>query len=405
MKALRGLLPLALLAVCSCRPDLLNAANTASTNSLVEGNTRFACDLYARLKTSPGNLFFSPYSISTCLAMAYAGARGSTEAQMAQVLHFPGGTLQSSFAGLQAQLQNAQKQKGIELDIANGLWSQQDHPFLPEFLNVARQEYGATLNMVDFGRRAESATREINNWVAQKTRNKIQNIIAPGAINGSTRLVLANAIYFKGAWAVPFQKSATRPQLFHLSAGHRVNAPFMTHVDTVKYFENGDLQGVGLPYAGEELSMLILLPREADGCSRLENSLQPPLLETWLTQMQKQKVQLIIPRFKLESGFSLQGVLANMGMPEAFSAKADFSGIDGARDLFISSVAHKAWVDVNEEGTEAAAATTAIMAATAFHKPPPPPPVFRADHPFLFLIRDTRSGSILFLGRLAEPGS
>ena len=405
MKALRGLSTLALLAACSCRPDLLNAAQTTSTNLLVEGNTSFAFDLYARLKANPGNLFFSPYSVSTCLAMAYAGARGNTGVQMAKVLHFHQGAVVSSFVGLQAQLRATEKQKGIELNIANGLWAQRDHPFLPEFLQVARQDYEATLNRVDFSSGAETIAREINDWVSEKTHNKIRDIIAPGVLNQATRLVLANAIYFKGAWAVPFQKNATRPQPFHVSATRQLDAPFMTHVDTVNYVEDEDMQGIELPYEGAELSMVILLPRAVDGCSKLEGLLQPLSLNSWLARMQKQKVQIFIPGFKLESGFSLQGVLASMGMPDAFSPNADFSGIDGGRGLFISSVAHKAWVEVNEEGTEAAAATTTVISQRAYQKPPPPPPVFRADHPFLFLIRDTRSGSVLFLGRLVEPGS
>jgi serpin B len=405
MKANRSLL--LFLLVMSFISWFSRAAAPTEPGPLVEGNSTFACDLYARLKTTPGNLFLSPYSISSCLAMACAGARGNTEKEIANVLHLPGNPAQvrASFATLQEQLKQAGKQKGIELSIANALWAQQGHPFLPAFLQVAQQEYEASLKQADFKTAAAEVTREINGWVAEQTKGKIQNIIAPGALDQMTRLVLANAIYFKGAWANPFEKSNTRPQPFHISSTRQIDAPLMTHAETVNYLENNEFQAAELPYAGGQFAMVILLPRQIDGCPSFERSLTSRNLKSWLGQMRQQKVELYIPRFKLESGFALQSVLANMGMAEAFSVKADFSGMDGARDLFISSVSHKAWVEVNEEGTEAAAATVVGVAAMAYHKPPPPPPVFRADHPFIFLIRDTSSGSVLFLGRLANPMS
>lgn len=381
------------------------AAEPAQTESLVQANTAFALDLYGQLKSTPGNLFLSPYSISTCLAMTYAGASGDTATQMAQVLHFMGDQqqVQADFARLQEQLKEAEKHKGIQLSIANALWVQQGHPFLPAFLQTARQEYGANVKQADFKTAAPMATREINQWVAQKTKDKIQEILAPGSLNSDTRLVLANAIYFKGAWAEPFEKRLTRSEPFRLSSTRQIDAPFMSHTTPVKYFEDDAMQAVELPYAGGELGMVVLLPRNIDGCSNLEQTLNPDKLKGWLAQMRKQKVEIHLPRFKLESGFSLQGVLAGMGMPDAFSTRADFAGIDGVRDMFISFVFHKAWGEVNEEGTEAAAATAVGVQATAVMRRPPPIPVFRADHPFLFLIRDSRSGSLLFMGRLAEP--
>lgn len=380
-------------------------AQSASSQSVVDGNTAFALDLYRELKSAPGNLFFSPYSISTCLAMTYAGARSETEKQMSRVLHLDHDQpkVHAAFAELQRQLAEAGNQKGIELSIANCLWAQKGHPFLPAFLTVAKDDYRADIHQADFVREAETARSEINRWVAQKTKDKIQNILPPGSLNDLTRLVLANAIYFKGIWAKPYDKAATSTQPFHISGSHQTEVPLMHHFDEVRYLENSDFQAVELPYKGGELSMVVLLPRQVDGCRDLENRLTAALLSRSLKEMRQQRVEIFLPRFKLESSFGLNDVLAKMGMPDAFSPKSDFSGMDGTRLLYISGVFHKAWGEVHEEGTEAAAATVVAVAGRAISKPPPPPPVFRADHPFVFLIRDTRSGSILFLGRPSEP--
>ncbi len=382
-----------------------NSAQPAPKASFAEGNTAFALDLYGQLKGAQGNLFFSPYSISTCLAMTWAGARGNTETQMAQVLHFSGSQSQvhSSFGELQGRLREAQKQKGIELSIANALWAQKGHPFLPAFLDVARKQYEASLNQADFTTQADSAIHSINQWVSEKTKGRIQDILGPRSLNSATRLVLADAIYFKGRWADPFEKSATSAQPFHLAQDREASAMLMCRTEQVRYTEGSDFQAVELPYIGNALSMVILLPRQVEGCKQLESSLTAANLSSWLAQMRRQKAVLFIPKFKTESAFELTKVLSAMGMTDAFGTKANFSGMDGGMDLFISSVRHKAWVEVAEEGTEAAAATVATVAASAMPRPSQLPPVFRADHPFIFLIRDTRSGSILFLGRLADP--
>lgn len=380
-------------------------AQSAPSQSAIDGNTAFALDLYRELKTAPGNLFFSPYSISTCLAMTYAGARGDTEKQMGRVLHLDQDQqkIHAAFGALQRQLAEASNQKGIELSIANSLWAQKGHSFLPAFLTVAKDNYLANVNQAEFVTEAESARSEINQWVAQMTKNKIQIILPPGSLDNLTRLVLANAIYFKGIWAKPYDKAETSTQPFHISTARQTSVPLMHHFDELRYTENSDLQGVELPYKGGELSMVVLLPRQVDGCGDLENRLTPSLLSRSLKDMRQQRVEIFLPRFKLESSFGLNDVLATMGMPDAFSPNSDFSGMDGTKFLYISGVFHKAWGEVNEEGTEAAAATAVAVAGRAISKPLPPPPVFRADHPFVFLIRDTRSGSILFLGRLSEP--
>ncbi len=380
-------------------------AESAPTQSLIEGNTAFALDLYSRLKSNPGNLFFSPYSISTALAMTYTGARGETEKQMSQVLHFGAAQekVHSCFNELQRQLAETEKQQGIQLTVANALWAQKGHPLLPAFLKAVKDEYQANINQADFTTAAEAARRQINHWVTEQTKDKIRDILPPGSLDAATRLVLANAIYFKGLWAEPYDKAETSPQTFHRSANNLAQVPLMHHFENIRYMEESDFQAVELPYKGEGLSMVVLLPRQVEGCGALENRLSPGVISRSLGRMKKQRVEIFLPRFKLESNFDLSGTLAKMGMSSACGPHADFSGMDGTRQLFISAVFHKAWGEVNEEGTEAAAATAVVVVASAALRPPPPPPVFRADHPFIFFIRDTRSGSLLFLGRLADP--
>ena len=383
------------------------AQPAAQPNPLVQGNTEFAFGLYDQLKNSPGNLFFSPYSISTALAMTYAGARGETERQMSLVLRFntPQAQVHSSFGQLQRQLGEAGQQKGIEVNLANALWGQQGHAFLPSFVEVARREYQANVNQADFVKGAELARGRINEWVSQQTKEKIRDLLPPGSIGDLTRLVLANAVYFKGNWAKPFEKGATSNQPFHLSPQKQENVPLMHHTDDVRYFENNDFQAVELPYEGGDLSMVVMLPRRNDGCGDLEKRLNPALLSSCLSQMKKRKVEIFLPRYKVESKFRLNDTLAAMGMREPFEASADFSGMDGRKQLYISAVFHKAWGEINEEGTEAAAATGVIVNLTSIARPAAAPPVFRADHPFIFLIRSVRSGSILFLGRLVDPSA
>jgi len=389
-----------LLFAISFSPPSVRSAEPSST---VEGNTAFALDLYAQLKTTPGNLFFSPCSISTALAMTYAGAKGQTEKQMGQALHFDSDQrrVHSGFAKLQGQLGEAAKQKGIELSMANALWAQRGHPFLPGFLQTAKADYNANINQADFVRAAESARVEINQWVSQRTKNRIQDILPPGSLDANTRLILANAIYFKGIWETPFEKAATSIQPFQLSATKQADTPLMHHVDTIRYMENSDFQAVELPYRGGALSMVVLLPREIDGCGRLEDRLNPALLSSTLEKMTRRAVDIFLPKFKLESSFDFHRTLVRMGMPDAFGPKADFSGMDGgAGQLYISGVFHKAWGEVNEEGTEAAAATAIQL---TLGEPEPSSLVFRADHPFIFFIRQPGSGSLLFLGRFVDP--
>ncbi len=379
------------------------AKNCQDTKIVVEGNKAFAFDLYEKLKKVEGNLFFSPYSISTALAMTYAGARGNTEKQMGTALHF---TLDQkrfhpAFACLESQLKAIHEKSDIELNIANALWAQEDYVFLREFLDLIQSNYGTVLNHVDFKRTCEAARKKINVWVEQKTKDKIKDLIKPGVLNALTRLVLTNAIYFKGAWESQFKKYRTKESPFWLSIDKSVEVPMMTQKRQFRYMENDSLQILELPYVGDDLAMIALLPRKVDGIAQLEADLSVENLNMWIGHLRKGEVSVFLPKFKMTSQFRLSETLASMGMPDAFGGNADFSGIDGTKDLFFSAVIHKAFVDVNEEGTEAAAATAAVISLTS--APSTPPPTFRADHPFVFLIHDIHSGAILFLGRIVNP--
>jgi len=368
----------------------------------------FAFDLYAKLAPSnQGNLFFSPSSIQTALAMAYAGARGQTAGQMAAVLHLPpgGNSVNKDFGDflriLNSPTNEAGNPRGYQLSVANALWGQNDYHFLPTFLSLLKSDYGAGLQEVDFKHDTEGARAEINSWVAKKTMDKIQNLIGPGALTPSTRLVLTNAIYFKGTWQDPFDKQFTHDDIFHLSAGAQTMAPMMRTTGNYSYTDSPDYQALCLPYAGGDLAMVILLPRAVDGLPQLEKALTAKALANVLGGMDDQEVHISIPKFKMTAEFELAPVLESMGMRDAFGTGSDFSGMTGNKDLSISAVIHKAYVEVNEQGTEAAAATGIAM-TTAMARPMQPEE-FHADHPFLFLIRDQRSGAILFIGRVADP--
>ncbi|OHB77236.1 MAG: hypothetical protein A2Z25_08330 [Planctomycetes bacterium RBG_16_55_9] len=416
MKTFQSVLASAVAAVTFA--GCMAAENTTSQDEpdqgksmVVQGNNTFALSLYAKLQSESGNLFFSPYSISTALAMTYTGARGRTASQIAEVLHFPVGTestelnpkqLASEFGELVKDL-NARGERGAyELSVANALWGQKGYGFLAEFLGLVEKHYGGRLSEVDFAGAAETARQTINAWVEKQTNDKIKNLIAQGVLDSMTRLVLTNAIYFKGHWARQFEEDRTKDAPFTLADGQKVDVAMMNQTANFGYMEAEALQALELPYVDDELSMIVLLPREHDGLSELEKSLTLENLSQWMSKLYKREVVVSMPKFKLTSQFSLASVLRVMGMEDAFSRSADFSGMNGKKDLFISAVIHKAYVDVNEEGTEAAAATAVTMKLTSIG-PGPRPPVFRADHPFLFLIRDNQSGSILFIGRVMNP--
>jgi len=378
-------------------------AQAEDVAKVAEGCNRFAFDLYARLKGAEGNLFLSPYSISTALTMTYAGARGETADQMAKTLCLPasGGAIHVAYATLQKDL-NATGAKGaFDLVVANRLWGQKGYKFLPDFLQLLDTSYSAGLEPLDFVADTEGSRKTINAWVERETRDKIKDLLKPGVLDAMTRLVLTNAIYFKGKWASEFDKKLTRDEDFFVTPETKVAAPLMRQTAEFGYFDGGEMHALELAYQGDRLAMVVLLPKSKDGIEGLEAALTPNMLEGTCAGLRRREVQVALPRFKTTAEFSLKDPLVAMGMADAFdSGRADFSGMSGKKDLFISAVVHKAFVDVNEEGTEAAAATGVVVGVMSM---PEPPPVFRADHPFLFLIRDTKTGAILFFGRILDP--
>lgn len=380
------------------------AKGSSDIKTVVKGNTAFALDLYGKLKDAEGNLFFSPYSISTALAMTYAGARKNTATQMSQTLHFTldRQRLHPAFAAMEERLNTVQKQGNVHLSIVNGIWPQKGYDFLKEYLALLKEHYGVSITPVDYKKATEAARKLINAWVEEKTKDKIKNIIQPGILNVLTRLVLVNAIYFKGNWASQFKKSFTKDASFWLAPGESIKVPTMTQKEKFGYAEYDNLQILELPYVGNELSMIVLLPKKTDGLAELQKNLTVENIEKWTKYLGEREVKVFLPRFKMTCQFDLNNTLMSMGMVDAFTkAKANFSGMDGREKwLYIGAVIHKAFVDVNEEGTEAAAATVVAMRAMAM---PEPPPVVRADHPFLFLIRENSTRSILFIGRVVDP--
>jgi serpin B len=375
------------------------------TKEVVAGNTAFALNLYGKLRTTDGNLFFSPYSISAALAMTYGGARGQTAEQMARVLQFtmvPTNKLHSAFGALKAGIDSVQRRGTVQLNTANALWPQKGYPFLDDYLDLLKKHYGASITPLDYQGNKEAACRTINHWVEEQTQRKITDLIRPEALNSQTRLVLVNAIYFKGKWASPFKPQVTTEDVFHPTATKEVKCQMMHQRGDFAYAETPDLQILELPYAGGDLSMIVFLPRKTDGIGTLESNLRSARLVEWMGGLKREELSVELPRFKQTSQFSLADSLKNMGMALAFENGADFSGMDGRKNgLFIGAVEHKAYVEVNEEGTEAAAATaTTMMDTAAFVRVRE----FRADHPFIFLIVDKNTGSVLFMGRVMEPG-
>ncbi len=376
---------------------------------LVSGNNAFAFALYHVLQEKQdGNIFYSPFSISVALAMTWAGARGTTEREMADTLRFtlPQERLHPAFNALDLELarrgQGAQgrDEQGFRLHIVNALWGQQGFRFLPAFLDTLAQNYDAGLRLLDFAGDPEAARGIINGWVSDQTEGRIQDLIPPGVIDALTRLVLTNAIYFNAAWAEPFEKGQTTDLPFHLLDGGQVTVPMMRQTTEYGYAEGEGFQAVELPYDGRELAMVILLPEEGR-FEEFENSLDAGQIEAILEGLAYQQVALTMPRFRVESAFALADTLSAMGMPSAFKPdQADFSGMDGARDLYIGDVLHKAFVSVDEAGTEAAAATAVVMKLTGL---PASPVQVVVDRPFIFLIRDLQTGTILFVGRVVNP--
>jgi serpin B len=387
-------------------------APRSGLESFGEDSNNFALATYAQLRQQHGNLFFSPFSIRTALGMTYAGAKGETAAQMGEALCFSPSdeTPHIAFEEIIQRL-NAAGGGEYEMAVANSLWGQDGAAPLAGFLDLIARRYGGAMNLVDFGRAVDAARASINQWVEDKTKRRIRDLIPSGGLDAKTRLVLVNAVYFKGKWVLPFLKAATRDDPFYVEGGGKVQAPLMHQHVAVRYLQARGYQAVDLTYRGGDLSMLVFLPDRKEGLRDLEKALSVQMLSDCIARMRTRQVKLFLPRFKITWGtVDMCDSLKALGMTLAFERfQADLSGINGRKApdeeaLFISGVFHKAFVETNEEGTEAAAATASVMTGSSLLRSKPPPvPIFRADHPFLFAIRDHKSGAILFLGRIADP--
>jgi len=418
------LIILSILSTCNCQSaigaeliasdkqrDSLPAVSEIDFKAQIDGNSKFAFDLYSNLKSGQGNLFFSPFSISTALAMTYEGARENTEKEMTDTLHFidPKSSAHKVFNRIDLSLSQQSKESkeggknGFTLEIANSIWAQKDYNWLPEFLDAMKTNYGAGIYSVDFQNETEKSRLEINKWVEDKTHEKIKDLLQQGIITPATYMVLVNAIYFYGKWMHEFDKKATQDDDFTKLDGRKVKVPFMHQEAESSYMENELFQALEMSYKDCDIAMLVLLP-PINKFEELESKLDSAMLKDVIDNLQENRVRVTFPKMKMENQFDLVKTLSEMGMPDAFvGGIADFSGMDGTRELFIMHVIHKAYVAIDEKGTEAAAATAVVMGKVM--APAPPKYIeFKADHPFILLIRDKQTNSILFLGRVLDPG-
>jgi serpin B len=365
---------------------------------------RFAFRIYHQIASkSQDNIAFSPFSISAALAMTHAGARGQTAEEIRKALDLPQN--EQYVHSLLGSLWKGVSGEGYLLRIANRLWGQIGKPFLPQFLRITKDMFGAELAAADFTSCADMVREEINTWVEKITAEKIRDLLAPGVLNYLTRLVLVNAVYFKGEWTSRFDAGCTTDAPFYVEQLTTVRASLMYQQAVFSYAAVPDVQILSLPYGDKRLSMLVLLPSRESGISGLEQRLSENAVAEWVDELQGEEVEVFLPRFKMETDFRLEQVLQAIGIRLAFQEReADFSGINGSQDLYLSAAIHQAFIEVNEEGTEAAAATAMTAGIPqCVGWSPPAIPVFRADRPFVFLIRENHSGAILFMGRVMDP--
>ena len=380
------------------------------TQSIVDGLNQFNIELYKTIKSEGQNLIYSPYSISTALAMAWAGAKNETAKEMKETLQWSKEDLviHQGFNYLDVALKSrgidaeGADGNGFRLNLSNNIWGQTGFPFIPEYLDTLAVHYGAQLALLDFVHAPEPSRETINAWISDQTEERINDLIPQGAIGSSTRLVLTNAIYFNAAWQFPFEKELTVENTpFHISEIETVNVAMMRQTEWFNYVETNEYQAVELPYDGGELSMVVVMPKGFN-LINFEETLSLESIDAILASMTRTSVRLEMPRFKLEpDGISLKTILQQMGMVKAFTPEADFKGITQAADLFISDVIHKAFINVDEAGTEAAAATAVIFVETSM--PPQEPANMKIDRPFIFIIRDIETGVVLFSGNVVTP--
>ena len=372
--------------------------------ALVPAINAFAVELHGALRSTPGNVVDSPLSISTALGMLFAGSAGGTRAEMRRVLHLPAdeARVSAGYGALFTLLELRTAVAGSRWTLANRVWVQEGMTLRPAFVATTRDGFRSEAGTLDFARSPEPARAAMNRWIEEKTQDRIRDLFPAGSITPATRVVLANAIYFTGLWAKPFAKERTRPVPFHVAGGAGAPVPTMFATEDLPLVRIAGARLVDLPYVGETLSMTILLPDSVGGLTAIEERLDADSLRAWTAGFSSARVELGLPRFKVTSRLELTGPLSAMGMPSAFDeSTADFSGMSGKRDLFVSLVAHQAFVEVNEEGTEAAAATGIVMRTTSA----PLLETFLVDRPFLFFIRDRSSGLVLFMGRVVDPRS
>jgi serpin B len=374
-------------------------------DSVVEANNQFALDLYQKYRSKEGNLMFSPYSISSALAMTYEGAKGQTAEEMQRVLHLPGDSVvrRSEYSGIYDWLNKANKP--YKLSTANALWAQKDYPFESDFFGIVEKYYGGKVTNLDFRSDTENSRKTINKWVEDKTYERIQDLIPEGFLTPTTRLVLTNALYFNASWLSQFEAGETDDQDFKTASGTSVKARMMHMTAYYNYSETGALQILEKPYLGDDISMLIILPKN-NNIGSLENAISTANLAGWKKNMKLEYVKLSLPKYKYENKYFMAKDLKEMGMPTAFSRQADFSRMSEAEELYIDDVIHQTFIEVSETGTEAAAATAVVMRPTGASpgiRIPPIPKIFNADHPFIFVIQERESGNILFMGRVTDP--
>ena len=376
-------------------------AYSQNVEDVVTGNNKFTFSLYDEINNEATNVFFSPYSISSALAMTYNGARGTTKEEMSDVMNFDKNEeIQSkNFSALNNHVKSLTSKK-IQLDIANSIWGQQDYGFEKRFLELNNKYYGAGVKGVNFKKNYKSIRKDINEWVENKTQEKITDLIKKNMLDPMTRMVLVNAIYFNGKWEFPFKEEDTYEDVFYIYSKCETKVDFMQRQVSLKYFEDDLAQVVEIPYSGKSLSMMVVLPKEKYGMEQLEDHLDENLYHSYQKSMRTKKVKLTLPKFKITDDFELNKPLKNLGMESAFGKNADFSGMTGDKDLYISNVVHKSFVEVNEEGTEAAAATGVVMRKTSVNLDKKE---FKADHPFVFFIKDNEHDTILFMGRIMNP--
>ena len=380
-------------------PQVINI-NYNAANS----NNQFMMKMYNILANDKkqDNIFFSPFSISSALAMTFAGSDGNTEVEMANALEFSANTelFHKDFSRVTNKINEIGKKGKVKLNIANSLWLQDGYTFKDKFINIGKKYYSAEIENLNFAE-SERSRQIINKWVEGKTNNKIKNLIPKGILDALTRLVLTNAVYFKGEWKEQFKKRVTKDNVFYTFKNKEVIVKMMYNKAHYGYFENDKFQLLEMSYKGDDVSMFVLLPNDKKGLSAIEKTIDMKLIDSAISKIEKKEVRVSFPKFKINLSYELSKLMESLGMVDAFSKRADFSKMTGTKELYISAIIHKTFIEVDEKGTEAAAATAVVMRMKS--APPKPSPEFKADHPFFYFIRENSTGTILFTGRMNDP--